>query len=167
MSAAPSFVPYHGFLQLAYVTTDFDRALAEFGQRFGVPEWLQMRDLEIQTGPERSCRAHVALSFVGSTQLELIQPLSGDVTVYRYRLPDQGYGLCLNHIAQLIETEPEFEALEASVVSKAIPIALRGSANSGQCRYFYTDQRATLGHYVEHVWYSPEGLAFMEQIPRQ
>ena len=90
MPAAWSFAPYHGFLQLAYVTTDFDRALGEFGQRFGVPGWLQMRDLEIQTGPERACRAHVALSFVGSTQLELIQPLSGDVTVYRYRLPDQG-----------------------------------------------------------------------------
>lgn len=164
--AAAAFTPYQGFVQLAYVTTDFDRALAEFGQRWGVPQWLQLRELEIQTGPGRACRAHVALSFVGPTQLELIQPLSGDVGVYRYRLPDQGYGLCLNHIAQLIQTESEFEALEAHVASAGIAVALRGSANGGQCRYFYTDQRAALGHYFEHVWFSSEGLAFMAQVPR-
>ena len=31
-------------------------------------------------------------------------------------------------------------------------------------RYIYTDERATLGHYVEHVWMSPDLLAQMRGI---
>jgi hypothetical protein len=161
MSALPGFTPYQGFLQLAYVTTDFDRALAEFGERYGVPRWLELRDLEIETGENRSCRAHVALSFVGPTQLELIQPLQGDDTVYRYRLPDDGYALCINHIAQLIGTEAEYEALRAQTVALGVPIAMEGIGGGGSTRYFYTDFRDKLGHYLEHIWYSPEGLAFL------
>lgn len=166
MSALPGFAPYKGFLQVAYVTTDFDRGLAEFGERCGVPRWLELRGLEIQTGEGRSCRAHVALSYVGSMQLELIQALGGDDAVYRHGLPSQGYGLRFNHMAQLIETEQEFELLQDRVRSSGIPLVMHGSAPGGTTRYFYTDFRDTLGHYLEHVWYSQEGQAFLrDQVP--
>ena len=111
MSVPSHFAPYKGFLQIAYVTTDFDRALSEFAAQYGVPTWLQLRNLEIETGKDRSCRAHVALAYVGATQLEVIQALGGDDTVYRHGLPEQGYAVRLNHLAQLIDTEAEFEAI--------------------------------------------------------
>lgn len=31
-------------------------------------------------------------------------------------------------------------------------------------RYIYTDERATLGHYVEHVWMAPDLLAQMRAV---
>lgn len=166
MSVLPAFAPYKGFLQIAYVTTDFDRALAEFASQYGVPKWLQLRNLEIETGKDRSCHAHVALTYVGDTQLEVIQPLGGDDTVYRHGLPEQGYALRLNHLAQLVETEAELETIHAEVVAKGIAVSMHGTGGGGTARYFYTDHRASLGHYLEHVWYSPQGLAFLrEQIP--
>lgn len=167
MSVPSHFAPYKGFLQIAYVTTDIDRALSQFAAKYGVPSWLQLRNLEIETGKDRSCRAHVALSYVGPTQLEVIQPLGGDDTVYRHGLPEQGYAVRLNHLAQLIESEAEFEAIHDEVVAKGIPVAIYGTGGGGTARYFYTDHRESLGHYLEHVWYSPQGLAFLrEQIPR-
>ena len=166
MSVPSHFAPYKGFLQIAYVTTDFDRALSEFAAQYGVPTWLQLRNLEIETGKDRSCRTHVALTYVGATQLEVIQALGGDDTVYRHGLPEQGYAVRLNHLAQLIDTEAEFDAIHDDVVAQGIPVSIYGTGGGGTARYFYTDHRASLGHYVEHVWYSPEGLAFLrEQIP--
>jgi len=31
-------------------------------------------------------------------------------------------------------------------------------------RYIYTDERETLGHFIEHVWMSPELLAQMRAV---
>jgi hypothetical protein len=160
------FSPYNGLMQLAYVTTDFDRTLAEFGASYGVPGWLIMRDLEIETGPGRSARTHTALAWVGPMQLEVFQPLSGDVDVYRWGLPDTGYGIQFHHMAQLFDTEAEFDALEQQVLREEIPVAMRGSSGGGMVRYLYTDHRATLGHYLEHIWYAPAARAVFDQIPQ-
>jgi hypothetical protein len=168
MSAtAVTFAPFKGLVQLAYVTTDFDRAIAEFGERYGVPGWMQMRDLDIETGPGRGNRIHVGLAWVGPTQLEIIQLVSGDDSIYRWRLPETGYGLSFHHMAQLFDAEAELEALEEQVAKDRIPVAIRGSSAGGLVRYLYTDQRSSLGHFVEHIWYAPDvRAALWAQIPR-
>lgn len=165
-TGADAFAPYRGFAQIAYVTSDFDRAIMQFGERYGVPNWMPMPDMEIQTAPGRTCRANIGLAYVGPVQLEVIQPLGGDDLVYRAPLPANGFAVRFHHIAQTLATEAELDAAEAQAQQAQMPIAIRGAFPGGLARYFYTDHRDTLGHYVEHIWYAPEALELFNHIPR-
>jgi hypothetical protein len=146
--------PFSGFYQLAYVTTDIDRALDVFATRYQVPKWVELRDMVIEIQPGRTGRIHAALAFVGPTQLELIQPLDGLVGIYQEPLPTQGFGLRFHHVAQLIQSEAEFDRQRERLHAEGIPLPIDGQAPGG-VRYFYTDHRATLGHYIEHLYFSP------------
>jgi hypothetical protein len=99
-------------------------------------------------------------------QLELVEPLRGDDDVYRAGLPENGSGVRFHHVAQLMGDEDELNFAQAEARRLGIPIAMAGCSAGGLVRYFYTDHRSTLGHYIEHIWYAPEMLAFLEQIPR-
>ena len=54
----------------------------------------------------------------------------------------------------------------AEMQAQGCALVIDGQAPHGVARYFYTDHRAMLGHYIEHIWYSPPGLAHMAQLPR-
>lgn len=159
-----AFAPYHGFLQMAYVTADLDAAMQKFGQRYGVSNWLPMPGIEVETAPGKAATANIALAYVGSVQLELIEPVGGDDAIYREAVPSSGTRF--HHFAQQIATEVELDAAEAAARAQLVPIAMHGSSGGGLVRYFYTDHRDTLGHYVEHIWYAPEMVAFLDQVPR-
>jgi hypothetical protein len=158
---------FKSFLQVAYTTSDIDRTMSEFGTREGVHEFLQMRDTRLEVGPNRYAMVHFALAWVGALQVELIQPLSGECDTYRWGLTPNDYASRLHHLAHLIEHPWQFDALLTELESRHIDIALIGSAFEGSIRYVYTDHRATLGHYVEHIWYSPETkAALFGKIPK-
>jgi hypothetical protein len=162
---APSLSPFSGFLQIAYVTTDMDEAIARFAAEHNVPLWARMPGIEIETLGGRHCKLNIALAFVGQTQLELIEPLSGDDRIYREALPQTGFAIRHHHIAQLIESEAAFDTQREEMAARGVPIVVDGQS-AGAARYFYTDHRATLGHYIEHIWYTPAGRAGMERLPR-
>ncbi len=161
-----TFAPFQGFVQIAYVTTDLEHAMSQFGRDYGVPNWMPMPAMEVETAPGRAAILNIGLAYVGAMQLELIEPTGGDDSVYRAALPSDGSGVCLHHIAQLMDTDAELDAAEATARRLRVPIAMRGASAGGLVRYFYTDHRDTLGHYVEHIWYAPEMLEFLKQIPR-
>ncbi|MGF6931123.1 catechol 2,3-dioxygenase-like lactoylglutathione lyase family enzyme [Paraburkholderia sp. UCT70] len=161
----PTLSPFAGLLQIAYVTSDIDQAIAYFDREHNVPEWARLPAIEIESMPGRTCTLNIALAFVGATQLELIQPLSGDDHIYRDALPASEFAIRHHHIAQLIATEAEFNRQREELAAQGMPIVLDGQM-PGAARYFYTDHRATLGHYLEHIWYTPAGLAGLEQLPR-
>jgi hypothetical protein len=160
-----SLSPFSGLLQIAYVTTDVDEAIARFAAEHNVPSWARLPGIEIESMGGRRCKLNIALAFVGAIQLELIEPLSGDDRIYRGVLPQDGFAIRHHHIAQLIESEAAFEAQRAEMAAKGVQIVVDGQS-PGAARYFYTDHRATLGHYIEHIWYTPAGLAGMAQLPR-
>ncbi|MCP3712608.1 VOC family protein [Paraburkholderia sp. CNPSo 3274] len=161
----PSLSPFSGFLQIAYVTTDVDEAIARFAAEHNVPAWARLPGIEIESMGGRHCKLNIALAFVGQTQLELIEPLSGDDSIYRDALPQTGFAIRHHHFAQLIESEADFETQREEMAARGVPIVVDGQS-PGAARYFYTDHRATLGHYIEHIWYTPTGLKGMEQLPR-
>jgi hypothetical protein len=161
----PSLSPFSGFLQIAYVTTDVDEAIARFVAEHNVPAWARLPGIEIESMGGRHCKLNIALAFVGQTQLELIEPLSGDDRIYREALPQTGFAIRHHHFAQLIESEAAFDTQREQMAARGVPIVVDGQS-PGAARYFYTDHRATLGHYIEHIWYTHAGLAGMEQLPR-
>jgi hypothetical protein len=158
---------YGGFSQIAYVTTDFERALGELTGNFGVRPWVRMPDLLIETAPGRAARAHVGLALVGAIEIEVIQPCGGDDEVYHWRLPERGYALRLHHLAHRFDELEQFQRALAQAEAAGMRIAMRGTATGGAVRYFYTDQREALGHFVEHTWYQPEVLAQLHETIRR
>jgi len=165
MSAPQVYSPFSAFCQNAYVTTDFDRALALFRESYGIPRFFELRDGEMETGPGRCARVHVGFAWVGRLQIELIQPLGGCDDLYRDSLPMDGFAMRFHHTCQLIGSEAEYEALLRDVERRGLRIAAQGE-HGGHVRYVYIDARAELGHYLEHTWYTPAGLALFEQVPR-
>jgi hypothetical protein len=154
-----------GFLQVAYVTTDVEQAIEHFRSRHGVAQWLRLCPIEIETAPSAKATLNIALAYVGPVQIELIQPLGGHDAVYRKVLPAEGFAIRQHHFAQLIDSEESYELQRRELSLQNVPIALEGQS-PGVARYFYSDHRDTLGHYIEHIWYSPSGLAGLAHIPR-
>lgn len=153
------------FLQMAYVTSDFDRALAEFRDSHGIARFLEMRNMNSELLPGRFASLHVGLAWVGDTQIELIAPLGGDDEVYRNVLPADEFAIRFHHIGQHVDSKKEYQRLLDDAAVRDIPIVIRSTS------YFYLDMRKQLGHYMEYVSNSPEDntaqrRAIIEQIPR-
>jgi catechol 2,3-dioxygenase-like lactoylglutathione lyase family enzyme len=154
-----------GIHQLAYVTNDIDRALATFAATHGIEQFMELRALEYQTVADKQAKCNVALAYLGPVQVEVIQPLAGDVQVYRDFLPsDASFGLRFHHVAHLYESD---EALERGLrhyqqQGRRVPV---DGAQPGAVRYFYVDLRDELGHYIEAISYQPASLAWLETLP--
>jgi hypothetical protein len=158
--------PFPGFYQVAYVTSDFDRALAQFGVTHRVGSFMELRGMHYATGPGREAICDVALAYVGATEIEVIHPISGDVQVYRDYLPRDGtFAVRFHHLSRLFETKEELEQELAGFRLQGRAVPVDGSA-PGTARYFYADFRPELGHYVEGIYFEPEARAWLASIPR-
>ena len=165
MTSPTALAPFPGFFQVAYVTEDMDRAQRLFADTHRIPQFLEMRDMRYQTQGEKQAHCHISLAYVGAVEIELIQPLSGDVELYRDYLPRDGSAVRLHHLCRRFETEAEYDAqIEAFTrMGKRFPI--NGKAE-GVGRYFYCDFRAELGHYVEGIFFEPGTRPWLDSIPR-
>jgi hypothetical protein len=161
----PTLSTLAGFVQVAYVTTDLEAAIELFRSRHNVVHWARLCPIEIETAKGRTARLNIGLTYVGAVQIELIQPLDGQDAVYREPLPKHGFAMRHHHLAQLIDTEEAYERQRREIAAQGVRIAVEGES-PGTARYFYSDHRDTLGHYIEHIYYTPAGLAGLAQLPR-
>lgn len=146
--------------QVAYVTNDIAAAASLFESEYGAPGFFHFSNvdngMEIGNGP----RLKIALARVGGVEIELIEPIGDTAPLFKDVLP-KGPELAIrfHHVAIRIDGPREnWEAHAASIDVDRHPIAFKGELGE-DLRFFYTDERATLGHYVEHVWMSPQLLA--------
>lgn len=143
------------FVQDAYVTSDFDAALAQVGSLFGIRRWFQLRDLALDIGGGRICHQHVALAMLGAVQIEVIAPIGGDDTVYRQVLAeDAGLQIVPHHAALLIDSLDEMAAIRAHAQERQIPVPIDGSA-AGGTHFLYIDVRSSIGRHLEFIYYPP------------
>jgi hypothetical protein len=153
------------FRQTAWITNDMDGALDLFARDYGITEWLQFRNFNMQTGPDRFADTHFSLAKRGGIELELIQPLGGADEVYVQALQGKPNGLkvCFHHICYLQQTREALERLRAAAQARGREIVLSGLTDSGTT-YFYTDDRATLGHHIEYIYYPEADYTHLEAI---
>jgi len=141
------------FRQTAWVTNDMDVAIRMFAQDYGVINWYRSQNLTLQTGPGEFAQAHVALAKRGRSELELIQPLGGADRVYAQGLksPKEGFQMSFHHLCYMLPTIEALENVRQAALARGRAIVLSGSSEKGST-YFYTDDRATLGHLVEYIY---------------
>jgi hypothetical protein len=139
--------------QNAYVTRDLDRAFECFAEEFGFSGFQRFA----VTYPLRTSAASgtatvkLALGWIGKVQYELIEPVAGLIDVYAADLPEQQL-LRFHHVCMRVF---DWDTLRAQLERERQRIVMEGGT-PGQLSWLYVDARATLGHYVEYCWMTPE-----------
>ena len=138
-----------GHMQNAYVTHDLDQAVALISERYGVTDWqILAPDMTVKTlAGEQPMVVRVGSAWLGGLNLELIQPVSGYVDHYVNMLPaDKG------------DPVPRFHHISLRRDDEA-PVSIKDAIPS--LVFVYLDARATLGHYLEFTWKSPEAWKYV------
>lgn len=144
--------------QIAYVTNDLDAAAAVFENDYGSPGFYKFDNAQVAQPGDPQLR--IALARVGGVEIELIEPVGATAPMFSQLLPQDRSELAIrfHHVAIRIEGSLEdWDRHRAAIDTRRHPIAFQGALGD-LLRFFYTDERAHLGHYVEHVWMSPELL---------
>lgn len=147
------------YQQIAYVTNDLDRALAETRAAHGMGPFKELRDLHIPLLGGGEIHAHFAIAFKEDTQYELIQPLSGQVDFYSEVLPEAGFALRFHHIGRYFSDPRDYQA---AIEAARYPVACQLLVAGGHVSYF--DARAVFGHYLEYYTFDPG--PHLEGVPR-
>lgn len=151
--------------QLGYVTRDLQEAQSLFGQKFGIDKYLVLNEIPVTIDASSSATVSVALCYVGDTMLEFIEPQGGNDAIYRDVVNDNDSVICFHHMGYRINAESEWQAMIESLGTNGVSIALSGQAPTS--RYLYADYRESLGHYLEYLMYTPEGVEnIRSNIPR-
>jgi hypothetical protein len=140
--------------QVSYVTADLDVGIAAFREQFGVGEFKRLGGDGPGTPvwtPQGTGEMVVktAVAKIGRLILEIMQPVSGLVDMYRdFLIP--GQPLRLHHIAVLTD---DIDKVREASERAGRPVVMAIDFAGG--RLIYVDARATLGHYLEYVWTEP------------
>lgn len=159
---------YPGYCQKAYVTTDIDHAMTLMNRAYRIKEWAVSREFSYAPLPGKSLTANLAMTNVGDTQFEIIQPISGDDDFYRNMLEGEGFQLKFHHHCILFDTQEQYQEHFAYLTSLGVylPMVMTLDREPGLGLACYADFRDTLGHYLEYIWYTEAGMEWMETIPR-
>lgn len=149
------------YLQLGYVTDDFDRAIELVRKTHDLGPFKEMRDLTIGARGERTVTAHFGLAFKGDTQFEIIHPLAGDSAFYADALPAGRFSIRLHHLGHYFPERSDYASAKAAACEKWEMPVDHAIFDGGYC---YFDARAEFGHYIELYSFSPE--THFEGVPR-
>ncbi len=148
-----------GHFQNAYITHDIEKAIAIVDTHYGKLDYIRIDPDMVLTTPQgdKPASVRVALGWIDTLQIELIQPVSGFVDHYAQVLPADTSDARLNfhHICM---RRDDLAAMQAEIDAMGLPRAFEASYPGGH--FVYVDARATLGHYLEYAWATPESWAW-------
>lgn len=154
------FLP--GFFQIAYVTTDLERAMRTFDEQYGVKHYFELRDVAY----DESTRVSIATAYAGDVMIELIEPKGTGDSIYELLLPNDGdFAIRHHHMGHLFQREEDLRQAVQLATRKGQAIAYEGGME-GVLKAVYIDTRDVLGHYLEYIHCTPVGLEFLNQAPR-
>ena len=147
---------FGAFFQTAYVTRSLDHAVATVTARHGIRDRVNFSpEMEVYTATDGvgPCHVKVALGWAGAMQVELIEPVSGNVRHYLEVLPAEPADLSprFHHVCMRVR---DWDAARAKVAAHGWTVAYEGGVPG--CRFVYIDARDSIGHYVEYLWMSDE-----------
>ncbi|MEM5388797.1 VOC family protein [Paraburkholderia phymatum] len=163
----PVFGKFH---QVAWVTPDLERSMAQFREVYGIPSFfVQDQCFNARVGNSHGeMRLRFALANVDGVEFELIEPVGpGLNAIYREVLPKDGsFANVFHHICIKVCGSAEDWERHLAALHPSRQIHYMGDVGPGAA-FCYTDDRSLLGHYVEHVWFGREiEKAMYEAVPR-
>lgn len=155
-----------GHMQNAYVTHNLDKAMEIVADRFKVEKFDRFDpEMTVRTlQGEQPLVTRVASYWAGGLNIELIEPVSGYVDHYRSMMPDDRSDAVprFHHISLRRDDEAQ---MRQEIAELGLPLAFEGPASIKSAIpsliFIYLDGRASLGHYVEFTWKSPEAWKYV------
>jgi len=155
----------NGVTQVAILVPDIDRAVESYWTLFGIGPWHiytygkpLVREMTYHGEPgEYAMR--VALSYLGPTRIELIQPLEGS-NVYDDFIAEHGYGV--HHFGVLVEDMQEALAL-ARDAGLEMTMDGAGFGLEGDGHYAYLNTEHAIGVTIELIE-RPRGRITPERV---
>ncbi len=146
----------NNFFQNAYVTRSLEHAVDFVRERHGIGEFVYFEpEMDVYTSQDGHgpCHVKVALGWAGPLQLELIEPVSGNLQHYLDYLPEDpsDNSLRLHHICMRVL---DWDKAREDIERQKFPVAYEGGVEG--VKFVYLDARDTFGHYLEYLWASPE-----------
>ena len=142
-----------GIAQIALVVKDLEETVKQYYEQFGIAPWHfytyqkpLVKRMSYRGRPaEHSFR--VALSYLGPTRIELIQPLAGD-SIYKDFIEKHGYGV--QHFGFLVD---DMDAALEQARAAGMQMIQDGSGFGldGDGRYAYLDSEDALGVTIELI----------------
>lgn len=157
--------------QICWVTSDFDRGMEVMRDRLGVRNMTEVptEGATFIKGDEPArWEVKVAMGSRGGLIAELIQPVAGEVDLYRRFLPDDGaFALRLHHLAVLIELGDEaWESVKGIVEAQGLRFDYT-ILIPDRARLAYVDATPMLGHLLEICQLQPADTEFFSGLIEQ
>lgn len=145
--------PDDGIIQMAFTVASLEDAMRDFTANLRAGPWFVFRRLagaapRYRGEPARAAN-DIALGFAGNMQIELIQPLDDQPSVYRETILARGHGF--HHFGVAAR---DFEKACAAEAAKGFELAFT-DAVEGVGRVAYYDTRGALPGMLELIEASP------------
>ncbi len=151
-------------VQIAWVTRDLDATEKALTTLLGAKKWIRMpacplrsRHVHVSRRARGLRRRHLAVSYAGDTQLELIAPVKGE-SIYTEFLDRAGPGL--HHICV------EVDDVERALAERNAEVVQRGVMPGGM-EFAYVSAEAAGVPYIEIAHISPEIRAFFDYVKQE
>jgi hypothetical protein len=149
MSALDFGQPEQAIIQTAYVVPDIEAAIARWVETLRVGPWFLLDRFEgddpVYRGAPATSAVTLAMAFTGHMQIELMQPLDDEPSVYRETIERQGYGFHHWGVGS-----GRFEADIAAAESRGYEVAFRAGVPTGGS-VAYLDTHGDLPGFVELI----------------
>jgi len=146
-----------GFFQIAYVTNNLDKAKLDFSKQYGIHSFYTMKVLQF----DENTTTNIATAYIGDTMIEIIEPTGTGEDIYSSMLPTTTeYAIRHHHFGHLFTNADDWQQQQNNLATLEKSIVYRGGLE-GIVEAIYTDERGTLGHYLEYIYCTPAGLDFL------
>lgn len=140
-----------GITQLGIVVRDLDKSMQLYQELLGIGDWADMEIpgdifdfLTYKGNSVQNACFRTGMADVGSLQIELIQPVEGDLPYFDF-LKDHGEGL--HHIGHFYV--PDIDGAVRDFEAKGFPCTFAGATPG--TKFAYVDMTRVLGVIVELV----------------
>lgn len=147
--------------QVSYVTRNRDEAVAFASAKLGIDSFHLFEGASpvISGGESQELRLRAAVANVGTHQFEILEPVAGPTWIYTDGRDLSAELLQLHHVglavmgpySKWLDTIARLEADGDEIVQ----IATVAPGHEPQALFAYVDNRKTLGHFTEYLWWSP------------
>lgn len=157
---------FTNLVQLSYLVDDVEAAASGWSQATGIGPWffaerMEITDYRYRGRPASTAAVSVAMTYVGSVQLELIRPARDagptlfDEFIHAARMP------AMHHAAFM---EPDYDLTYRGAIDRGFVVAHEGDTYRGRLVYF--ENPALPGAIVELCEATPERVRVYEAMQR-
>ena len=147
--------------QVSYVTRDRDAAVQFARDKLGIDNFFLFDGVSpvVSRGEAQELRLRAAVANVGTHQFEILEPVAGPTWIYTDGRDLGGPLLQLHHVGLAVLGpwscwEETIRRLEADG-DEIVQMAAVAPGEEPQAMFAYVDNRASLGHFTEYLWWAP------------